>query len=309
MKILITGATGFIGKNLAEKLMEDGYDTYAIVRKTSHIDFLKSIGVKLVYGDITKKEISESLFGYSFDVIYHCAGLVSIWNRKRLHRVNVTGSENICKLSVKLGVKKLIYLSSVSVVSGNETEPITDYLPYKATNIYGKSKLEAEKKVIEFRNKGLSVAILRPCMVYGEGEPHFLSQLLFLLKHRSIPLIDGGKNKWHLVYIKNLVDALIMALKKDEFLTGTFLVADDEVLTVKEILDILSKSVDAVPPVKLPGWCTPAITKTPFLGEYFRYFLKNRVYDTSRLRTIGYKARYRADAALAKTARHWLKSH
>ena len=308
MKILITGATGFIGKNLAEELIKEGHETYALVRKTSHTDFLKSIGVKFVCGDITKKEIPESLSDNSFDAIYHCAGLVSAWDRKRLHQVNVIGSENICNLSVKLGVKKLIYLSSVSVVSGNENIPTTDYLPHKATTIYGKSKLEAEKKVIEFRKKGLNVAILRPGMVYGEGEPHFLGKLFFLLKYRLIPIVDGGKNKWHMVYIKNLVDALIMALKKDELFTGTFLVADDEILTVEEIFNILCKNIGAAAPVKLPDQCTRVFTKIPFLGEYFNFFLKSRIYDTSRLKSTGYKAKYRANAALAKTARHWLKS-
>lgn len=308
MNILITGATGFIGRNLVEPLLKEGHELYALVRKTSKTDFLKAQGVNLIYADITDEKSLDSLTDYKIEVVFHCAALVEDKNWERLYRVNVIGTENICRLSLKLKADRFIYLSSVAVVNANLGVFLTEEMPLAATNLYGLSKLEAEKKVLEFREKGLKVAILRPSMVYGEDEPHLLNLLLTLLKYRLLPIIDEGKCRWHLAYVKNVANALTMAMQKEEFLRGSFFVADEEILTVREILSLLSQAISAPPPIILPSWITPALVRIPYAGRKLRFFLKDRVYDLSRIKSAGYREEFKTGESLIKTAQYWLKN-
>lgn len=209
MKVLVTGATGFIGRHLVKKLAKDKrYEIFCLLRNLKKAKLLESLDIEIISGDITDKQFLEKLNGYSFDLIFHCAACVENSNPEKLKTVNVEGTRNICELALNQGVSRLIYLSSVAVVSGNKEVPLIEDLPLAATNPYGESKLEAEKVVWEYRDKGLPVVILRPPMVYGEDEPHMLTILLKLLKWRILPLVNQGMSKLHLVYIENVVSGI-----------------------------------------------------------------------------------------------------
>jgi len=308
MNILITGATGFIGRFLVQRLcLDEQNNIFCLVRKNSkNIKYLTPFKVKFIYADITEASFIKEIKGLDLDVIFHCAGYVGN-KRERLCKVNVLGTKNICELALKLNIKKMVYLSSVAVVSGNENLPLVEDLPYKATNIYGISKIEAEKIVLDYRKKGLKVVILRPCMVYGESEPHLLGLFLFLLKHRLFPLIDEGKYKLHLLYVKNLIEAMIFSLSKEEFTEGTFFVADKEILTLKEIVDIFVKAIKAKPPLRIPSYLKPVLLNLPFLGRRLKFFLKDRIYSIKKLLSLGFKHPYPANLGLRKSAEFWLK--
>ncbi|MCX5708530.1 MAG: NAD(P)-dependent oxidoreductase [Candidatus Omnitrophica bacterium] len=253
MKVLVTGATGFIGGNIVEDLVKEGHEVFALVRKTSSMDHLASLGVKFVFGDITDKDSLYAITG-KFDAVFHCAAYVGDKNWKKLKSVNIGGTESVCKLALRLSVERLIYLSSVAVVSGHFQVPLTEDLSYSATNLYGESKIEAERIVWDFRRKGLPSAILRPSMVYGENEPHLLKSILFLIKHRLFPIVGGGKNKLHLSYVKNVSQAAIMALHNEGFLKGVYFVADKEILTAGEIYSLMAQR------------SLPNTTRSPFPG-------------------------------------------
>jgi dihydroflavonol-4-reductase len=235
MNILITGATGFIGKNLVERLLKERYDLTCLVRRTSNVDFLKTQNVALVTADITNAgEVNKIFSEIEPEVVFHCAAGVMEKDEGVLYKANVEGTRNICRGCLDNNAGKLIYVSSVAVISGNEHVPLRDDLPYKASNAYGSSKIEAERIAVEFRNKGLRVSILRPCMVYGEDEPHALGRILQLVKARRIPILDvpGMDSKLNLVYIDNVVQALILAFKNDGSAQGTFIIADPEIITL-----------------------------------------------------------------------------
>ena len=306
MNVLITGATGFIGRNLAEELSgKKGFNIFCLVRNDKKAESLKHLGVKFIYADITEKHTLMKILRHKVDVVFHCAGYVG--NKKDLlYAVNVLGTENVCELAQRLNVERFVYLSSVSVISGNTEVPLTEELPYKATAVYGKSKIEAERKVLEFRKSGLRAVILKPCMVYGEDEPHSLKLLCFLLKHRFFPLIDDGKKKLHLVYVKNVVEAMIYSLAGDEFLNGTFFIADNEVYSVKTIFELIAKAVKAPPPWNLPSAGKTVLLKTPFLGKKLSFFLKDRIYSIDRIKSLGFNPPYELEVSLKKSVESFM---
>jgi len=309
MNILITGATGFIGKNLVEGLFKKGRHTlFCFVRNSQKAKALEHFGGTFIYGDITQKTSLDKFLNYKIDVIFHTAGHVENKDPALLHRVNVLGSENICELALKLGVERLIHTSSVAIVSGNSQVPLTEGLPFKATNIYGESKIEGEKIVRKYREKGLRVVIVRPPIVYGEDEPHMLKLLLFITKHRLFPLIDKGKAKFHLGYVKNVAEAMIFLLNKKEALEGSFFVGDDEVLTVREVFDTLAKALGVKPLPNLPAWLKPIAISLPFIGRKINFFSKDRVYSLERIKSLGFKSPYEARESLIKSAQSFLRN-
>ncbi len=301
--ILVTGATGFIGRNLVRQLIKQGHKVYALVRKTSDTGLLKELGVSLIYGDITDNESLNKVLEEKIDIIFHCAALVDDKDKNQLYRINVSGTRNICNLALRLNVERLVYVSSVAVVSGNLEPCLTEDLSYAATNRYGQSKIEAEKIVIEFRKKGLVVAIIRPPMVYGEEEPHLLRKILSLLRLRLLPLINGGNAKLHLGYVGNVVNAILLAGEKREFLEGTFFIADEDIFTLKEVFCIFAQSCNYPKPISLPRWFTPVLTCIPCIGKKFKFLCRDRAYDISRIKSLGYKEEFKARESLVRSAR------
>lgn len=306
LKILVTGATGFIGTNLVQELSKLPVTIFCMVRKTSDISKLPP-NVELIYADITDID-ALSKINEEIDVIFHCAAYVNDTNRKKLFQVNVKGTENICKLAMRLGVKRMIYASSVAVVSGNHQTPLHEDLPYQATNVYGESKIEAEKIVLAYRKAGLKTVVIRPPMIYGEGEPHMMGKLVFFIKHRLLPLLNSGSNKLHLAYVKNVVDAFIFSLDNDAMLKETFFVADAEVFTLKEITEIMASAIGAALPRTVPKFLNPLLLNIPCLGRKIRLTLKDRVYSTEKISALGFKPRYKAREMLAISAKSFINN-
>ncbi|HRZ14927.1 MAG TPA: NAD(P)-dependent oxidoreductase [Candidatus Omnitrophota bacterium] len=306
MRILVTGATGFIGSRLVDALLAQGHAVTALVRETSDTTFLRAGNVNLLTGDLRDARSIEALPAQPWDAVFHCAAMVADSDPRALFKSNVIGTGNICELAQRSHAGRFIYLSSVAVISGNPRSPLTDDLPYRATNLYGHSKIEAEKIVLSFRQQGLPVAILRPSMVYGEGEPHMQQVLLRLLQWRLLALPARGRPKMHLAYVGTVVRALLLALQSDVLLEGTFLVADEDVLSMREIFTAFSAGLDAPAPWLLPCGMTPLLRRLPWLGRRLDALLKDRVYDISRLKAAGFPAgEYSTRALLVRTAREW----
>ncbi|MCF7870063.1 MAG: NAD-dependent epimerase/dehydratase family protein [Candidatus Omnitrophica bacterium] len=305
--ILVTGATGFIGRHLISRLAGlDQYSIIAISRFPERANKIKK-KIKLIKADITREKDLEKLTKIPVDIIIHCAACVEGKKKKNLNKTNIFGTENICKLGVELGIERFIYLSSVAVVSGNKELPLTEELPHSATNAYGQSKLEAEKKVLVYRRKGLPVIILRPPMVYGEDEPHAFPFLIKLLRWRMVPLLEGGKYKLHLAYVENVVEAIIFALESDGMFEGSFIVADEEVLSVEQVFKKMAEGIGAKPPLSISSFLTYLFCRIPFLGKRFSFFLKDRVYSTEKIKSLGFRPPYRAKDVLVKSSRACFK--
>lgn len=308
--VLVTGATGFIGKSLVKRLLSrKNYKIVCLVRKTSNVDFLIGKGVETVVGDICDFAGLEKVFKeVRPDIVVHAAAKVTDTTETELHNCNSAGTHNICELCFVYEIERLVYLSSVAVLSGNPDIPLTENLPYKASNHYGKSKIEAEQIVLNYREKSLPVSILRPCMVYGEDEPHALDRILRLAGKRRIPILNvpGMDSKLHLVYVENVTDALILALEKEEALAGTFMIADKEVITLRKFLKIVYAALEKGTPPVVPRWIVKCLVIFPPFRFRLQRIFKDRVYDTSRAaRELGYDPGVSTEEGLRRTVRYW----
>jgi len=299
MNILITGSTGFIGRHLAKRLAKTKNNIFCLLRSEKKAQKYLPKNVKLIYQDIRDYGGLKNKLNFPIDIIFHCAGYVSNRNRERLEEINVVGTKNICKLALESKIKKLVYISSVAVISANSEVPLKEDLDYRASNIYGESKIRAEKIVLDYREKGLKVAILRPCMVYGEDEPHLLKILLFLLKFRLYPILGVGENKFHLVYVESIVDSMIYAADNESFTEEPVFIVDREVLSHREVMNIMARAIGALAPITLPKFLIPVVVKLPFFGVKFKMLLRDRWFSTDRLLSTGFKYNYNARESIA----------
>lgn len=277
MTILITGATGFIGLNLTKRLLRLGYNVTATGRNLKKLGRLSGKIEKLRLDLENPENIKDIFEKVKPNVVYHSAALVKSKNLSKLRRVNREGTKNILEACLKAGVGKVIHVSSIAVISGRDA------------SAYGRSKIEAEDIALEYRKKGLKIAILRPGMVYGPGEPHALGLLVKLLKMRALPVFGGGSNRIPFVSVDNVVDVMVLCLSKEEAYEGTYVITDKETLTVKEALTYITHTLGVKPPFVINEKLTGFLKKLPLAGRYVFRLMKDRFYPIERLeKKFGY---------------------
>ena len=174
MKILITGASGFIGSFIVEEALKRGFETWAAVRGSSKRDFLQDERIHFIELNLSNQtQLEEQLKEHSFDYVVHAAGVTKCLNTSDFYRINTEGTKNLVRalINLKMPLKRFVYLSSLSVYGAiHEQQP---YVEIKETDTprpnteYGKSKLEAEQWLEEL---DFPYVILRPTGVYGPRE-------------------------------------------------------------------------------------------------------------------------------------------
>lgn len=249
MKVLVTGATGFIGSHLVKRLVDDGHYVRCLVRKTSNVDELKELNINFAYGDIQeKKSLEEAVEGK--EIIYHLIGIGSLSANseeefKQFYEINVLGIKNLLDalLSKNPNIKKVIYLSSTAAV-GLQNGIINEETPCIPVTPYQKSKYESEKLILDYYEKhGLPITIIRPCMVYGPGSLH--SEILRMCKfiERGVfPLFNNGNNSVPLVYVTDLVQGITLAAEKTKG-GKIYFMTNDKISTMNQIIDVISQTM------------------------------------------------------------------
>jgi len=241
---LITGINGFIGSNLAKRLIEEGHKVKGLIRKSSDLKFLSGMDIELHYGDITDLDsVIEASKGC--DRIFHVAALASDWGHyDKFYRINVDGTLNVAQAAVANKVDRMVYISTVAMygfgrtnVKEEDSKPITGFA-------YNDTKKIAEDKVFEFaKNNNLNITALKPGNVYGINDHTFIEKYLDALVSGKVAYVAGGKSKTCPVYIENLLDAVMLASEKDEAVGETFFVTDGLDITWKEFTEKLAEEM------------------------------------------------------------------
>lgn len=316
MKILITGATGFVGQALTAALLKDGHDICALVREKKNI-FPSSVK-QAVTGDLSQLDPSliEKIFE-GVDVVIHSAARAHVMNDTasdpltEFRKVNLEGTMTLARQSAEAGVKRFIFISSIKV-NGEATilgKPFTADDEPGPVDPYGISKAEAEQALLELAaSSKLEAVIIRPVLVYGPGvKANFRSLMNWL--NNSIPLPLGLiRNKRSLVALDNLVDLVITCVGHPAAVNQVFLVSDGEDLSTTELLRRVGRALDK--PARLlpvPAWLISLLATLVGKRGISERLLGSLQVDISKTQDLlGWAPPVSVDEALKKTVQSFL---
>ena len=269
MKILITGASGFIGSFIVEEALKRGFETWAAVRKSSSREWLKDERIHFIELNLSSKaQLTEQLRDKDFDYVVHAAGVTKCLNKADFHRINTEGTKNLAEalLEVKMPLKRFVFVSSLSIFGAiKEQEPYEEIresdTPQPNTE-YGRSKLEAEQFLA---TTTLPYIILRPTGVYGPREKDYFIMAKSIKGHSDFAVVYKRQDITF-VYVKDVVQAVFLALDKGENGRQYFL-SDGEVYQSTTFSDLIHEELGRPWWIRItaPVWVLRIVT---FFGEY-----------------------------------------
>ena len=290
-KILVTGASGFVGKSLTAELFRQGYAIGAAVRSTkSQINYAEVVVVGEIDGNTDWTNALRSV-----DVVIHLAARVHVMKESfanplaEFRKVNVDGTQQLAESAANASVKRFVYVSSVKV-NGEQTglSPFIELDIPNPQDPYGVSKLEAEqglKRIAE--ETGMEVVIIRPPLVYGAGVKANFASMMRVVK-RGIPLPFGAiYNKRSFVYVENLVSFILLCIDHPAAANQTFLVSDGHDISTSGLLRGCAQALGVKPrllpiPQRLIEVCAAIIGKR----DVARRLCGNLQVDISKARTL-----------------------
>ena len=239
---LLTGATGFIGGHLAQRLVSNGYQVRCLVRPSSDTTLLDQLGVELAIGDLTSpRSLTRAVAGCSY--VLHCGALVSDWATTReISEINERGTRELVGASVAASVKRFVHFSTTDVYGYPGHAAVDEsFSSTRFRNWYAQTKLAAEREVRRGAEQhGLPSVILRPATVYGPRSTEVVGEIARAIRRGNMVLVDRGRAVAGLCYVENLVDAAVLALRHDSASGEAFNVTDGLDVTWKQFTDDLA---------------------------------------------------------------------
>lgn len=214
MRILVTGASGFIGGRFARFALEQGMEVRVNGRRAEGVEHLVRRGAQFIPGDLGDPELARRVC-QGVETVVHCAGAVGNWGRYQdFHQGNVVVTENVVEACLKEHVRRLVHLSSPSIYwNGRSRLGVTEeQVPRRLHDAYATTKYLAEQKVFGAQEFGLEVLALRPRFVTGAGDVSIFPRLLKMQQKRRLAIIGNGLNKVDFTSVQNLNDALFSSL-------------------------------------------------------------------------------------------------
>lgn len=326
-KILITGASGFIGSFIVEEALKRGFETWAAVRKSSSRKYLNDSRIHFIELDLGNLDkLEKQLSGQQFDYVVHAAGVTKCLHSSDFFKVNTEGTANLA-LALRrqnTGLRRFVYLSSLSVMGpAREQEPHTEITAAdeaRPDTAYGKSKLESEQRLEAI--KEFPFIVLRPTGVYGPREKDYFMMAQSISRHVDFAV---GYRPQHLtfIYVMDVVQAVFLAL--DHGTVGSrYFISDGRVYSSRTFSDLISNELGNpwLLRIKAPLWLLRIIS---FAGEWTARItgkisaLNNDKYNIMKQRNwmcdikpaeneLGYKPQYDLKRGVAATIK-WYKDN
>jgi nucleoside-diphosphate-sugar epimerase len=327
MKILITGASGFIGSFIVEEALKRGFETWAAIRKSSSKEWLQDERIRFIELNLSSKaQLVEQLRGQDFDYVVHAAGVTKCLNKADFQRINTEGTKNLVDalLEVEMPLKRFVFVSSLSIFGA-----IKEQQPYEAiresdtpqpNTAYGRSKLAAEQYLE--KKKGLPYIILRPTGVYGPREKDYFIMAKSIQQHSDFA-VGYKRQDITFVYVKDVVQAVFLALEKGEDGRKYFL-SDGEVYQSATFSNLIHEALGRPWWIRItaPVWVLRIVT---FFGEYIGRItgkvtaLNNDKYNILKQRNwrcdiqpaideLGYQPKYKLKQGVEETIK-WYKDN
>jgi dihydroflavonol-4-reductase len=252
-RVLVTGATGFIGSHLVDELLWKGYTVVALIRESSDQRWLRGKGLEYIYGDLLGKGKLPSLKGFSH--IFHLGGATKALRQRDFYRTNHEGTERLIAAARRIrGLKRFVYLSSQAAAGPSPPERgQTEEDPPCPVSPYGKSKLQGEEVVLDCRDK-FHVTVLRPCAIYGPRDAYMFEYFKVISKG-YIPLLGKEPIFLSFCYVEDLVHALMLSIQRDHPSGEVFFIADGEKYSLDFFADVVSSAFGVkLRKIHIPIW-------------------------------------------------------
>ncbi len=321
MKVLVTGATGFVGSHLVDKLLEKYYEVYCLKRNTSSTKWLDGKNVKYVEGDLFSNESLEKCIK-EMDYVFHVAGVVKSKTKEGFFKGNYEATKNLLEITNKVNpdIKKFIFVSSLAAAGPARTKkPVDENTKPEPITTYGISKLKAEEEVQKYKDKFPTV-IVRPPAVFGPRDTEIL--IYFKTFSKGLNSVIGFDAKYlSLVYVEDLADGIILAAEKKEADNQTYFICLDKAYNWDEIGSLTSKLLGKrAIKIRLPH---SVVYSVGYLAELFSTFSSKpatlnleKCKDITQLRWVcsnqkakselGFKPKYTLEESFQKTI-DWYK--
>ncbi|MCE2991834.1 MAG: NAD-dependent epimerase/dehydratase family protein [Candidatus Jidaibacter sp.] len=330
MKALITGATGCLGRNLATRLLREGWEVHVTGRNESIGALLENQGGRFYKADLGNKEAITALC-QGKDVIFHCGALSSPWGKySDFYRANVLGTNNVIEGCLKHDVKRLVHVSTPSIYFDfKEKHQISeaDLLPEKPVNHYAATKHEAEHFIdAAFKEHNLPVITIRPRAIFGPYDTAIMPRIIRAARNGKVPHINGGNALIDATYVDNVVESLLLCASAHEAALGKkYNITNGEPIQLKDLLRLSFSALGLPFQPKYISYKTayrmatimeavaslPGISWEPVLTKYgVGVFSIGQTLDISAaIRDLGYKPIITLDQGIRRFAAWWKEKH
>jgi nucleoside-diphosphate-sugar epimerase len=259
LNFLVTGINGFIGSNLAKKLIAQEHQVRGLILEGTDESNLEGIAeqIEKVYGDITVPETIQSFFN-GIDIVVHLAARASDWGAEKLFRkINFGGSKNVLQAAITAGVKRFLFMSSLVVHGFDGFQNADEQTPYNPWNAYARSKKDVEDLLNDTLAQGtIEVVIMRPGFnIFGPHDRLGSLELFSRIERgKSLPCLSKGKSLICYSYVENLVDGIILVATHPDA-KGTYIITDGPIITNKVMYEKMFEACEREPKISsIPSW-------------------------------------------------------
>ena len=303
MKILVTGATGFIGSRLVERAVAAGNDVVAFGAESTRVETqrrraLDDSGIKVTIGLLADRALLLRLVS-DREIVFHLAAAQheSHCRDGHFYEVNVEGTRNLLDACAASGAPRFIHGSTIGVYGSARNAPLDEASSPRPDNIYGVTKLAAEDVVQSFAAR-LPVTIIRISETYGPGDQRLL-KLFRMVAKGTFPMIGGGRNEHQPIFIDDLIDGLWLAATRPAAEGQTFVLAGNEVLATRRYVELVAaalggelRSVDLplapfwLAAVSLEKTLRPLGVRPPWHRRRLDFFVKRFYFSLEKARSV-----------------------
>ena len=322
--VLVTGATGFVGRSLVHQLRKRNCRIKVLAREGSAVNALASnYQAELIHGNILSKTAVQTACE-KITHVFHLAGRgqsgESAESAEVTRQINVDGTKLLAEAAAKApDLERFLHLSTIAVHGNVTNGPADETADFSAISSYELSKLEAELWLTNFATQNqLPVTILRPCAIVGPGDQRLL-KLFKLANQWLVPLPGSGRNRYQIIHIDDCIAVMLAAAQANNTIGETYVCGNSATLTLREILrltrsDAHKREALLVPlPIQPAKWvlsvmeklCSTLGISTPLPASRLAFFEQSHWFDTGKiLKDLGVELSHDNESAL-RTTRDW----